>query len=42
MDKIHVSMTSAPKIIRQPKLLQKKLSLIIAKKEKNGIRKVMQ
>lgn len=36
-----VSMTSAPKIIRQPKLLQKKLSLIIARR-KNGIRKVMQ
>lgn len=28
-----VSMTSAPKIIRQPKLLQKKLSLIIARRK---------
>lgn len=31
-----VSMTSAPKIIRQPKLLQKKLSLIIARRKKRN------
>lgn len=31
-----VSMTSAPELIRQPKLLRKKLSLIIARREKRN------
>ena len=41
MDKIRRFNDFCAQIIRQPKFLQKKLSLIIARR-KNGIRKVMQ